>query len=212
MIAIEKAKEGVIWGLTGGIACGKSTVALQLQQLGARIIDCDLVSRELVEPGTPLLEKITELFGSHILDKRGVLRRSYLGSIVFHDPDKLQALNELIHPAIWKRTFALAAQARLEVPLVFIMAPLLFEHGAEAACAGVLVVDISEKKQLARLMSRNKLSKIEAQDRIRSQMSLAAKAERATILIDNNGTLKALHRQVEQIWQERFAPIYGYGL
>ena len=204
-----KTKEGVVWGLNGGIACGKSTVAALLQQLGARIIDCDAVSRELVEPGTPLLAKIAEQFGNNVLDKQGALRRSYLGKIVFHDPSKLQALNELIHPVIWKRTFALVAQARLEVPLVFIMAPLLFEHGVEAACAGVLVVDISEKKQLERLMARDKLTKSEARERIRSQMSLSAKAERATILIDNNGTLSALRRQVEQVWQERFAPIYG---
>lgn len=204
-----EAKEGAVWGLTGGIACGKSTVAALLQQLGARVIDCDSVSRELVQPGTPLLAKIAELFGNDVLDKQGALRRSYLGKIVFHDPDKLQALNELIHPAIWKRTFALVAQARLEVPLVFIMAPLLFEHGAEAACNGVLVVDINEKKQLERLMSRDKLTKFEAKERISSQMSLAAKAERATILIDNNGTLKELRRQVDQVWQERFAPIYG---
>lgn len=204
-----EGKEGVVWGLTGGIACGKSTVAALLQQLGACVIDCDSVSRELVEPGTPLLAKIAEQFGNNVLDKQGALRRSYLGKIVFHDPDKLQALNELIHPAIWKRTFALVAQARLEVPLVFIMAPLLFEHGAEAACAGVLVVDINEKKQLERLMARDKLTKAEARERISSQMSLIAKAERATILIDNNGTLPALHRQVEQVWQERFAPIYG---
>ena len=202
-------KEGVIWGLTGGIACGKSTVAELLQQLGAGVIDCDLVSRELVKPGAPLLEKITAHFGSHILDKNGALRRSYLGKIVFHDPDKLQLLNEIMHPAIWRRTFELAAQARLRVPLVFIMAPLLFEHGAEAACAGVLVVDISEKKQLERLMLRDKLSKAEAQERIRSQMSLASKAERATVLIENNGSLKALRRQVEQVWQEKFAPICG---
>ncbi len=209
MTSTMEAKEGVVWGLTGGIACGKSTVAALLQQLGASVIDCDLVSRELVQPGTPLLAKIAELFGDNVLDKQGALRRSYLGKIVFHDPDKLQALNELIHPAIWKRTFALVAQARLEVPLVFIMAPLLFEHGAEAACDGVLVVDINEKKQLERLMSRDKLTKFEARERISSQMSLAAKAERATILIDNNGTLKDLRRQVEQIWLERFAPIYG---
>ena len=209
MTLTTRTKEGVIWGLTGGIACGKSTVAEQLQQLGAYIVDCDSVSRELVEPGAPLLEKITAQFGSRILDKNGALRRSYLGKIVFHDPDKLQALNEIMHPAIWRRTFELAAQARLQVPLVFIMAPLLFEHGAEAACSGVLVVDINEKRQLERLMLRDKLSKSEAQERIRSQMSLSSKAERATVLIENNGSLKALRRQVEQVWQERFAPIYG---
>ncbi|HBM97491.1 TPA: dephospho-CoA kinase, partial [bacterium UBP9_UBA11836] len=71
-----KTKEGVVWGLTGGIACGKSTVAALLQQLGARIIDCDAVSRELVEPGTPLLAKIAEQFGNNVLDKQGALRRS----------------------------------------------------------------------------------------------------------------------------------------
>lgn len=210
MTSIIEEKQGVVWGITGGIACGKSTVAAQLQELGARVIDCDLISRELVQPGSPLLAQMAEHFGPNIVDSQGALRRSYLGKMVFHDPDKLQALNELIHPAIWQRTFALVAQALREVPLVFIMAPLLFEHGAEAACAGVLVVDISEKKQLERLMSRDKLSRSEAQERISSQMSLATKAARATLLIDNNGTLKALRRQVEQVWQERFAPIYGF--
>ncbi|MGM9998481.1 MAG: dephospho-CoA kinase [Candidatus Bruticola sp.] len=209
MINRQERRAGVVWGLTGGIACGKSTAAEYLHRLGAHIIDCDLVSRELMGIGSPLLSRLVEKFGSAILDKTGELRRAYLGRMVFADSDKLQTLNEIVHPAIWKRTFELTAQARLEHPLVFIMAPLLFEHGAEAACAGVIVIDINPKQQLKHLMSRDHMSMSEAQNRAASQMSLAAKAERATILIDNNGSLKALRRQIEEVWQERFAYLYG---
>ncbi|MGM9992161.1 MAG: dephospho-CoA kinase [Candidatus Bruticola sp.] len=209
MINKQKRTAGLVWGLTGGIACGKSTAAEYLRHLGAHIIDCDLISRELMGSGSPLVSRLVDEFGSGILDKAGELRRSYLGRIVFADPDKLQTLNEIVHPAIWKRTFELTAQARLKYPLVFIMAPLLFEHGAEAACAGVLVIDINPDRQLKRLMSRDHLTIFEAKNRVASQMSLAAKAERATILIDNNGSLKALRRQIEDVWQERFAHLYG---
>lgn len=200
-------KQGV-WGLTGGIASGKSAASEILQSLGAAVVDCDVVSRELMEPGSSLLEQTAELFGRGILNSRGGLRRDRLASLVFADAGKLEKLNALVHPAIWKRTFELIQEARASCPLVFCVAPLLFEHGAEAAFDGVMVIDVRPEVQLKRLMKRNGLSKAEAVQRIEAQMSTESKAARADILIDNNGTQKQLASQLESVWAEILRPLY----
>lgn len=197
-----------IWGLTGGIASGKSTAAAILEELGAAIVDCDWVSRELTQPGQPLLAALARQFGPQILDGAGRLRRRYLGELVFADPQRLEALNELVHPAIWRTTFKEADQAARRWPIVFVVAPLLFEHGAEAAFDGVLVVDISPSLQLERLRQRDKLNLKEAQERISAQMSLEDKASRATVVVENNGSRSHLESQLRAFWEERIAPVY----
>ncbi|MCR4784301.1 MAG: dephospho-CoA kinase [bacterium] len=199
-----------VWGLTGGIASGKTAASGIFAELGACIIDCDLVSREIMSKGSPWLAQAAALFGSKIIDTHGELKRGLLGRMVFNDPQKLSQLNELLHPAIWKRTFQLVGEARQRERLVIIAAPLLFEHGVEAVCKEVIVTDVSSKVQIKRLMARDKFNLDEAQRRIGAQMSLAEKAARATILLDNNGSKAHLREQIETLWQERIAPVYGF--
>lgn len=194
-----------IFGLTGGIACGKSAAAEILRGLGAVIIDCDLISRELTVPGSEVLKLLAEAFGSRILDGNGELRRKYLASIVFESKEALQKLNAIMQRRIWKIAFERAAEAALTHPAVFIVAPLLFENGAEAAVSKVWVVDTSEELQLKRLLKRDKLSLEEARNRLGAQMSAADKAARADVLIDNNGSPADLCREVETAWREYFA-------
>lgn len=194
-----------IFGLTGGIACGKSKAAEILRGLGAVIIDCDLISRELTAPGSEVLKLLTEAFGSRILNAEGELKRKYLASIVFGSKEALQTLNGIMQRRIWKIAFERAAEAASNHPVVFIVAPLLFENGAEAAVSKVWVVDTSEELQLKRLLKRDRLSSEEAQNRLGAQMKAADKAARADVLIDNNGSLADLRREVETAWREHFA-------
>ncbi|MBQ7503177.1 dephospho-CoA kinase [bacterium] len=198
-----------IFGLTGGIACGKSEAAAVLRELGAVIIDCDIISRELTVPGSEALKLLTEAFGSRILDGKGELKRKYLASLVFGSKEALQKLNDIMQRRIWKRAFEMAAEAAMTNKAVFIAAPLLFEHGAEAAVSKVWVVDTSEDIQLKRLLRRDRLSPEEAQARLDSQMKAADKAARADVLIDNNGSLDDLRREIEAAWHEHFEPAEG---
>lgn len=191
--------------MTGGIACGKSEAAEILRELGAVIVDCDIISRELTVPGSETLKLLAEAFGSRILGEKGELKRKYLASVVFGSKEELQKLNAIMQGRIWKCAFERAAAAALKGRVVFIVAPLLFEQGAEAAVGKVWVVDTSEETQLKRLLKRDKLSLEEARARLGSQMRSADKAARADVLIDNNGGLADLRREVEAAWQEHIA-------
>lgn len=197
----------LILGLTGSIAAGKSTVARMLLGKGAALVDADQVSRDLTGPGSPVLSRLVERFGSEILDSDGRLDRAVLALRVFNSAGDLEALNEITHPAIWKESLFRLAELGATHPVVVLMAPLLLEHGAEAIVDQVWVVDLPLEEQLRRLTDRDGLPRDEALRRIGSQMPAAAKAARADVLIDNSGTLDQTRAQVDAAWEDWVAPL-----
>jgi dephospho-CoA kinase len=189
-------------GLTGGIASGKSTVSNMLRELGADVIDADLLSREVVEPGTPGLEQIAHRFPG-VIGPDGRLDRAKLGARIFFDPNERAALNAIVHPLVQeefrRRTEALERQGKA---LVVYDAALLIENGLHEKMDAVVVVDAPEDAQRKRLMERNGLTREEADARIASQMPLREKVKRATWVVDNGGSLESTRAQVERIWRE----------
>lgn len=188
-------------GLTGGIATGKSTVSSMLADLGAPIIDADLVAREVVEPGQPALEEIAARFPGTV-SADGVLDRKALGERIFNRPEERSALNAITHPRIQakvlERSIALAAAG---TPLAIYDAALLIENDLHQALEGVILVVTDLDTQRRRLMERNGLTAAEADARIGAQLPLDQKKKVATWIIDNSGTREATRAQVEALWK-----------
>lgn len=192
-------------GLTGGIATGKSTVSALLVSKGALLVDADVIAREVMLPGHPVLAAAVEHFGQAILLPDGTLDRRRLGDIVFHDPAERKALNDITHPAIRQeireqmQTFEREHSDRL----IVVDIPLLFESGLEAMFEQVLLVYAPFEVQVERLMERNRLTKDEAVARIRSQMDIEEKKKRADVVIDNSGQPSETERQVDEFWNRK---------
>jgi dephospho-CoA kinase len=194
-----------IFGLTGGIASGKSTVAAMLRELGAELIDADAVYHDLIEPkdGAPseLAARIGERFPG-VLGANGVLDRRALGARVFADKGELQALGAITHPAVAaesaRRVGELAARG---VTRVVYDVPLLYERGLDKGMEGVIVVWVPRATQLARLIPRDGISPDAAEQRLASQLPLDEKRARATWVVDNSGAREDTRRQVQQIWR-----------
>lgn len=184
------------FGITGGIACGKSAVTSILRKNGATIIDADEISRSLVEPGQPLLKKIVHRFGADILREDGSLNRRKLGALVWNDPKQREALGKIMHPFIRKATADAFDKAKLTSHWVGYDAALLIEGGEWKKYKPVVVVAASPETQLKRLMERNKLTAEEAKLRIDSQMPTMEKIKYADIIVWNDGTLRELEEQV----------------
>lgn len=191
---------GQIIGITGGIASGKSTVSLYLQELGFTIVDADLASRAVVEPGEEAYHQVVKAFGEDILLTDGNIDRVKLGSIIFNDQEKRLLLNGIVHPAVrnWMRVKTEAALSSGE-ETVFMDIPLLFESKLTFMVDKTLLIYVDEQVQLKRLMNRNGLSETEALARINSQMPLADKKAIADAVIDNNGDINETKRQVKAI-------------
>lgn len=189
-------------GLTGGIASGKSTVSGFLREMGAIIIDADAVARQIVEPGQPALQDIAEEFGPEVILPDGHLDRAKLGDKIFRDPALRLKLNAITHPR-WNEMFR---TRMMELPagiqVVFWDVPLLFETGTDKAVDQVWLVWVDEKTQVERLMARNNYTEEEALIRIRSQMPMEEKRERADLLIDNRGPMEETKRVVTRYYNE----------
>ena len=185
-----------IIGLTGGIASGKSTVTSYLREKGYPVIDADRVVHDLQAPGGTLYRVLVEHFGREILDESGELDRAVLGQRIFSNPRERDWSNrvqgQLIREALADARDRQAAQS----DLFFMDIPLLIEQGYEDWFEAVWLVAISKETQLKRLMERNHLSEVEAQERIVSQMPLEAKRSHVDLVIDNNGDLVALYAQL----------------
>jgi dephospho-CoA kinase len=190
------------FGLTGGVASGKSTVARMLEGLGARIIDADRVGHELLRASQATYHELLRGFGNEILDSRGEIDRRRLGAIVFADPAKLRDLNSILHPRIMARVEELAAQYHAESPCAVIVvdAALLFEAGIGGRFTKVLVVWCRPEQQIERLMAKAELSRQEAEQRIAAQMPVDQKRRRADYEIDSSGTLENTRAQVEALY------------
>lgn len=190
----------IVLGVTGNIATGKSTVVGILRELGAHHIDADLVYRDLVAPGQPLLARLGEHFGDAIIDGDGSLDRKALGAIVFNDPHRLRELDELTHPAVIEETDRRAGAIREGV--IVMDAVKLVESGHAEVCDEVWLVTAPEEMQMRRVMKRNGVDADEARRRVAAQPPLEPKMERADVVIDNSGTLAELRQQVLDEWRE----------
>ena len=183
-------------GITGSIACGKSTVSNYLREKGYTIIDADKLGH-IALTSDEVKEKLKKSFGLTILENNEISREK-LGKLVFGNNENLKVLNSIVHPYIRKIILQLQEKHRDE-RLVFLDIALLFEAGFEDLVEKIIVVHVDEKIQLARLMSRNALSKEQAMFRIESQMSSKDKSILGNYVIDNGGTKEETYKQIDLI-------------
>lgn len=184
-----------ILGLTGGIACGKSTISAYLKEFGIPVIDADECSRAVVEKGSIGLEKLTEIFGNKILEKDGTLNRKALGQIVFSDSEQLSLLNSVMEPLI-REEISRRLNQENNADLVVLDAPLLIEQHYDKICDFIMTIDVPKKIQLERLIERDELSEDEAKSRIESQLSSRERNGFADVVIDSSGTVEQTRKQV----------------
>ena len=190
-------------GLTGGIATGKSTVSALLEKAGAVIIDADRIARQVVKKGLPAYREIIENFGESILLPDGEINRSALGDIIFNDPQKKQLLNRIVHPHVRKEQNRQLKGIEKKDPgaIVILDIPLLIETQTYRDLSEVIVVYAPEHIQMKRLMQREDISKSDALARIRSQIPIEEKKDKATIVIDNSGTRENTRKQTLKLFQ-----------
>ena len=194
-----------IIGLTGGIACGKSTVSTELRAHGAAIIDADALAHELSQPHQPLYNAYVERFGREIVTADGTLDRAAIARRVFADPAVRAEVDAIAHPLI-----RMAAEERLRAArdenkrAAVLDVPLLFEAGWDALADETWVVALPREEQLARLLARDtSMDEGEARARIAAQMPLAEKCARADVIIDNSGTKEEIREYIGKLWKER---------
>lgn len=195
---------GVQVGLTGGIGSGKSTVAKLFAELGAKVVDADVLAREATEDAS-VLASIRTVFGDNVFTARGALDRKRMAELVFHNPGKREQLNAIVHPWVQQRRAELIAQYA-DAPLVIHDIPLLYEVGMEAQFSAVVVVTAKTELRQQRVYERSGLSVAEFTARDEAQLPLAEKAARADYVINNDGSFRRLQEQVKEIWRELVAP------
>ncbi len=190
----------MVFGITGGIATGKSAVIVHARKLlpGATVFDADKAARDLTDHDAETQAAIRETFGPEIYSS-GDLNRAALRTIIFSDPEKKRALEQILHPRI-RRQWASEAESRRAPTEIFLAdIPLLYETGGESLCDRVVVVACSAAVQLQRLMARSSLSRDAAESMIAAQMPLTEKMKRADHVIWNNGPEAALASQVKTL-------------
>ncbi|MCL6450142.1 MAG: dephospho-CoA kinase [Acetobacteraceae bacterium] len=202
----------LVIGLTGGIASGKSTVSQMLRQLGAEVIDSDLVARQVIEPESPAWRELVEEFGRFILNRDGTINRRRLGGLVFGHPGRLRRLNQITHPRILARVRGLVEEARRRDGdrVLVIDAPLLIEVGMQSLVDQVWVVMVDPETQVKRLMARDRFTFQEALNRLSAQLPLEEKARQAHAVIDNRGGVEETRAQILRLWQA-IRPLAGGG-
>jgi len=200
---LNKSKtNALLLGVTGGIASGKTTVANFFADLGAAIIDFDVIARQVVEPGTPCLQEIIDFFGQEILDREGRLDRKMLSGIVFADERKRKKLESILHPPIVETFIREADDIAQKTPGAIIQAviPLLFEGGLQHLVHKTLVVYVPREKQIERLIRRDRITADHAANILRAQLPIDEKAGMADFVIHNENSLDETRRQVEELW------------
>jgi dephospho-CoA kinase len=209
-------KDVYLIGLTGNIACGKSTVLAVLRELGAQVIDADRVTHELQQPGEPVYDAIVAEFGPGILTAPGgAIDRRVLGATVFADAAALRRLEQLVHPAVRERLRAWLEEIAVGVrgsgaselsssrPQVAVVDAIkLLEAGWRSSCNAIWVVTCTVEQQIERLMTTRGMSEAEARARIAAQPPQSEKIAQADVVIDNSGSLDATRQQIEQAWRQ----------
>jgi dephospho-CoA kinase len=192
-----------ILGITGSFGSGKTTVAQLFGNRGAKVLDADKITHDLLLPTTCCFKRIIKYFGVEML-KQGRIDRRKLAKIVFDDPKSLKKLCSILHPEVIKEIKQTAKKYRAQKSKAFLIidAPLLFEVGLQAFCDGVAVVRAKKDIQIKRLQKRDGLIKKEILKRMKAQMPIAEKIARADFVIDNQGSINQTKKQVEALWQE----------
>ena len=191
----------ILIGLTGGIGAGKSTVSERLAARGAVIVDADQIARDLQAPGSPVLEKMADRFGAHIILDDGALDRAAVAAIVFNDKDALKDLNGIVHPAMQSE---IERQIRVQGDtdnVVVLDFPLLGENPRKGLAATV-VVDIPYELAVERLVTQRGMDEADARARIDSQISRETRLATATHVVDNSGELDTLDARLDELWAE----------
>jgi dephospho-CoA kinase len=188
-------------GLTGNIASGKSEVARMLAERGATLIDADVLAREAVRPETQALRDIVKRWGKDILKEDGSLDRTALRQIVFADQDELDALNRIVHPGVTRlRDREIARAKERGDQIVVCVIPLLFERNLVEEFDAIVLVDAPRPLRLERMVATRGLEETDAMNMIASQMPAELKRARADFVIENNGSLDDLERDVDALW------------
>lgn len=199
-------------GLTGGIACGKSTVLAVLSALGARTIDADRVTHRVQQPGKPVYNQIVAAFGNDILTRPGgPIDRRKLGERVFSDQAALQQLEKIVHPAVraeigeWLEQITHTGghgsrEQPLDRPIAVIDAIKLIESSWAKQCHAIWVVTCTEAQQIERLIQTRGMSAAEAHQRVAAQAPQSSRIARANVVIDNSGTQEQTRVQIEAAW------------
>ena len=211
-----------IIGLTGGIACGKSTISLTLKSLGALIIDGDQLSRALTQPGGLALPAIRAEFGSEVFHADGTLNRRALGSLIFASDERRHALDDLMQPLLREMIEREILRAKeggakicvLDMPLLDTRQGkdlMLYEAGLDGLCNTVWCASLPRETQLARLMARDGFTREEAENRLRSQMDTAEKARRANVVIPTDGTIEETAALIPPLYAAELAKEGSHG-
>lgn len=189
------------YGLTGGIAAGKSEVAQRLGEHGAVVIDHDVLARRAVEPGSEGLARIVQEFGSGVVSADGSLDRSALGALVFADNDARARLNAIVHPAVHALADVAERVALEDNRIVIHDIPLLVETGQEKNFDGVIVVEAPREVRIGRMVSNRGMSREEAIARISAQASDEQRRDAADFLLVNDGSRAELMRSIDEVWE-----------
>ena len=202
--AIRGKDRRVLLGVTGGIASGKSTVARILKELGAHVIDFDVLSRVVVEPGKPAWNDIVAFFGEQVLNADKTLDRKKISAVVFRDAEKRKRLEGYIHPRIYEEFTRQVKELTTKDPQVIIQAvvPLLIEVNLQHLFDKILVVYVPEEIQIQRLMERDRISRETARNILSAQLSIEEKKGYADYLVDNSGPHENTEKQVQEIWRK----------
>jgi dephospho-CoA kinase len=190
-------------GLTGGIGCGKSTVARMLRSKGAYVIDFDLLAHAVEATGEPAWIEIVDYFGTGILNADRTINRERLGTVVFADPEKMQKLNGIVHPAVfaaWRRRISEIEKEKADA-IVISDVPLLIEVEMQPLFDLVILVYIHPDKQIRRIMERNSLSLEKAQGRLACQMPIDDKIPHADMIINNEGSIEKTEKIIDGVWE-----------
>ncbi|WP_297083237.1 dephospho-CoA kinase [uncultured Demequina sp.] len=188
-------------GLTGGIAAGKSTASARFAELGAAIVDHDVLARRAVEPGSAALVEIVRAFGDRVI-RDGALDRPALADVVFHDDAAREQLDAIVHPYVFAMSGAADRQARAEGAHVVVHdIPLLVEAGGNRDFGMVVTINADEDVRIERLTASRGMTRADARARVRAQASDEQRAAIADVVLDGNGTADDLRAQVDQFWE-----------
>ena len=187
----------LIIGLTGGIGSGKSVASDKFKSLGITIVDADVASRTVVEPGKPALKEIEDHFGSGIITAEGKLDRNNLREIIATDPEERKWLESVLHPKIGEQITKEISEST-SVYTLFV-APLLLETNSQEMCSRVVVVDVPKDVQIQRTAKRDKVSSNQVEQMVAAQMKREKRLEKADDVLLNSGTIEDLEKQVEEL-------------
>ena len=191
----------MVIGLTGGIASGKSTVSAKLKQLGAAIIDVDILARGVVSKGEIAYNRIIQCFGENILLPSGEINRKRLGSVVFSNKEKLALLNSITHPEIINRVMDKIQELKAAGNKVIVVdAAILIEMGLYKYVDSVWVVIVDRETQIKRLIERDKFDYKDSENRINSQFTNEVRKKYADVIIDNNKSIEEVGKKLEELW------------